>query len=424
MIQVCYLIHDKDGLYSKFTGTSMLSMFENYNGGGGVTVNILHDNTLTQDNKDKFCQIADQYNQQIKFYNVEELFADKIVELDKSFPDLKTSRISIGTFYRLFIMDVFPQDIEKVICLDSDIIVNLDINELWQIELENEPLAAVPSSFFIKKYKETNWNNPNSLICRNGIVKWEDYFNSGVMLMNLKILRNEKETVSAGIKYEIEFGEKVTIKDQDIFNYCFASRAKKIPVKFNSLVRHIRMNNIQEIEISSRIYHYTSGSVSLLMEDVYNKLWWEYYKKTPWTFDENSLVRIDNELRKILRNIYIKQKKIARDVSVMLAGKVRVFYIPAENLEQVKNIFEIGANEEIILADENDSVEKLIESMKKFADKKAYFVMQDDEDQYQKLSAVLIEAGFIEDKNFMNARKLMIDKQGKDFNSYQLLKLL
>lgn len=34
MIHVCYCLHDKDGRYSKFTGTSMLSMFENYNGGG------------------------------------------------------------------------------------------------------------------------------------------------------------------------------------------------------------------------------------------------------------------------------------------------------------------------------------------------------------------------------------------------------
>ena len=29
MIQVCYGLYDKDGRYSKFTGTSMLSIFEN-----------------------------------------------------------------------------------------------------------------------------------------------------------------------------------------------------------------------------------------------------------------------------------------------------------------------------------------------------------------------------------------------------------
>ena len=35
MIHVCYAIHDKDGHYSKFVGTSMLSMLDNYIGGEG-----------------------------------------------------------------------------------------------------------------------------------------------------------------------------------------------------------------------------------------------------------------------------------------------------------------------------------------------------------------------------------------------------
>ena len=31
MIHVCFGLYDKDGRYSKFTGTTMLSMFENVN---------------------------------------------------------------------------------------------------------------------------------------------------------------------------------------------------------------------------------------------------------------------------------------------------------------------------------------------------------------------------------------------------------
>ena len=56
MIHVCYGLYDKNGHYSKFTGTSILSMFENTN--EDVTVHILHDNTLTQENRDKFIYIA------------------------------------------------------------------------------------------------------------------------------------------------------------------------------------------------------------------------------------------------------------------------------------------------------------------------------------------------------------------------------
>lgn len=49
MIHVAY---GTGNLYAKFAGTSMLSIFENTT--SDVTVHILHDNTLTNDNRDKF----------------------------------------------------------------------------------------------------------------------------------------------------------------------------------------------------------------------------------------------------------------------------------------------------------------------------------------------------------------------------------
>ena len=74
MIHVAYGLHDKTGHYSKFVGTSMLSLFENhYTPPRSITVHLLHDNTLTLDNYEKFVYLTGQYNQIIKFYNVEKL---------------------------------------------------------------------------------------------------------------------------------------------------------------------------------------------------------------------------------------------------------------------------------------------------------------------------------------------------------------
>ncbi|MBR3050926.1 MAG: hypothetical protein IKG61_05695 [Selenomonadaceae bacterium] len=60
MIHVCFGLYDKTGSYSKFTGTAMLSLFENTS--ADVTVHILHDETLTQDNREKFIYLAGRYN--------------------------------------------------------------------------------------------------------------------------------------------------------------------------------------------------------------------------------------------------------------------------------------------------------------------------------------------------------------------------
>ena len=55
--------------------------------------------------------------------------------------------------YRLLIPQVLTSDIETVIYLDSDIIVNLDINELWRINLEDKPLGAIPEIFASPVYQ-------------------------------------------------------------------------------------------------------------------------------------------------------------------------------------------------------------------------------------------------------------------------------
>ncbi|MBE8953795.1 MAG: hypothetical protein SR1Q7_11740 [Quinella sp. 1Q7] len=67
MIHVCFSIFDANGLYSKFTGTSILSIFDNI--ASEVTIHILHDKTLTDENRNKFLTLAERYNQIIKFQN-------------------------------------------------------------------------------------------------------------------------------------------------------------------------------------------------------------------------------------------------------------------------------------------------------------------------------------------------------------------
>ena len=227
MIHVCFGLHDKTGRYSKFTGTAMLSLFENHDTPPhlpSITVHILHDNTLTQDNRDKFSYVAGQYGQLVKFYNVETLCADKIRELLQSMPNVPNLPQSIATCYRFLIPQIFPAEIKKIIYLDSDIIVNLDIQEFWQVNLDDMPLAVVPE---MQSYVPTN---PLHYLCREGFVKAEDFFNAGILLMNLKQLRKAEKNLSKGMQFHAEHPE-CDGNDQAILNYCFSTEAVKLPQK-------------------------------------------------------------------------------------------------------------------------------------------------------------------------------------------------
>ena len=222
MIHVCFSLYDKNGRYSKFTGTAMLSLFENHNTPPrlpSITVHILHDNTLTQDNRDKFIYLAVRYAQAVKFYNVEELCADKIAEFKKLLPFARDSTRTVAMFFRFLITDLIREN-KKIIYLDSDIIVNMDINELWRVELGDKILAVVPE---MRSYVSTN---PLHYLCRENFVRAEDFFNSGVLVMNLEKLRLEEETLKRGIKFRTQHTE-CDGNDQSILNYCFSTKTLK-----------------------------------------------------------------------------------------------------------------------------------------------------------------------------------------------------
>ena len=406
MIHVCFGLHDKTGRYSKFTGTAMCSLFDNTS--AAVTVHILHDNTLTQDNREKFIYLAGQYNQRVKFYNVETLCADKLTEMVNLVPAVKTARVSVGAFYRLLSPQILSANIDKCIYLDADIIVNLDIKTLWQVEIGEKILAAVPeTSNGVNTKKEL-------ILCRLGYVQAEDYFNSGILLMSLNRLRCEEENLKRGIIFR---GKHETgCFDQDILNYLYSTSYVKMPVEFNYFIKTHR--NSDEVISFGKIYHYTdtpSGvGLSFNTKDTFNRLWMDYFIKTPF-FDAETFGRLYNGFQQIhvgLKNSMIK-------ISAMMSGKTRAFFTAPNNRDAVKKIFSVRDGEQIILAENNKSLKKLLDAMKNSRGKKVFFVMLPNFP-----FDVLIKEGFKSGVDFVNGFEFLSEAHGVPLNSYQFIKAM
>ena len=407
MIHVCYGLYDGNGRYSKFTGTSILSLFENTR--EKVTVHILHDNTLTDDNRDKFSYIAGQYNQLIKFYNVEKICADEIAAIKGVITDFIQRNFSIGALFRLLITKIFPEDITKIIYFDSDIIVNLDISELWKIPLEDKAIAAIP------EFANGSKIAANFALCKEGLVNAEDYFNSGVLVINLETLRGrDYQIFQNGIKFICE-NPKYAWMDQDILNYCFSKNMVKLPSKFNFFVRDSIWRN--EFKTENRILHYLSGSLNLDMRNPFNRLWFGYFKKTQW-FNEDVIAHLNEELVKMNNTL----KNLALQVSALMSGKVRAFFTDKANLELLKKAFRVREGEEIIPAVNNKSVQALADSMKASAGKKVYFILISN--YYLFVRADLINAGFVEGRDFVNAVQFLSETHGVKLETNNFIKAL
>ena len=411
MIHICFGLYDKTGRYSKFTGTTMLSVFENSNTPPrSTTVHILHDNTLTSDNREKFLQLAARYGQAVNFYNVDELCRNELEKFSRRNPLMKSSWLTIGAFYKFLIMYVLPKKIEKVIYLDADIVVNLDIAELWQFNLGARPLGAVPVYLQDKNEADGLGRVLNDFdLVRFGFVRAEDYFNSGVLVMNLKRLRGEEEKILDGMKFRGEHPE-FWMFDQCIWNYCFSTEYLKLPLKFNREVIKVREQDGGRVE--KKIYHFTSTnsvwSFGLDTRDALNRLWLDYFIKTPW-FDSETFGRIHD----VIQNLYAIRKNYMRTLSTALPGKERAFIIHEKGLKEINVLvenFSVRSDEEIIVVPDGMPLQKLIDVMNKSRGKKIFFAV------IPNFPFHLLEgAGFILGKNIFNGYDFL---SGCDFYKF------
>ncbi|MCW3741474.1 SP_1767 family glycosyltransferase [Burkholderia cenocepacia] len=176
----------------------------------------------------------------------------------------KQDHISSITYARYFIADYIQED--KVLYLDSDLIVNTSLEKLFSIYLEEKSLAAV---------KDTD-----------GIT-----FNAGVLLINNKKWRQEKlkerliEQSIVTMK-EVEEGRFEHFNgDQTIFNQVLQDDWLELGRAYNLQVGHdivALYNNWQEhLAFNDKpvVIHFTTYRKpwTTLTANRYRDLWWEFH---------------------------------------------------------------------------------------------------------------------------------------------------
>ena len=397
MIHVCYGLNDKKGTYSKFTGTSIVSMFENTK--EKVTVHILHDDTLTPENRNNFIKVAETYNQTVKFYNLDKICPEKIQYLREKIPKYADSRFTIGAFYRLMIdKSFFDENISKIIYLDSDTVVNLDIAELWNYSIENYFIAAVPEIEATLHYIMED-----KYLLNTGKVAVEDYLCSGVVVLNFDKIG--EKFFYEGINWLAE-NQNCECPDQDILNNFFSKNYLKLPEKFNAFINPNK--RVYGNVVYNKIYHY-AGRVSLGMslQSEHNKLFLKNFAKTPW-FNVN----IFNGIYKAAKNMNDKCKMWGFQISTIMNGKQRAFFTVAPFADSMRNFFNIKSNEEFIVI--NDKIlDPLVMSMKKNRNKKVFLLMVENYDELKKL---LVQVGFKEYEDFIDASIFVPNLDENDFS--------
>ena len=261
MIHVCYALNDSSGKYSKFLGTSIQSLLENTS--KEVTIHVVHDSTLTRANQKKLRKLVYSFDRELIFYNVEKYAPSRKEYISEKISRM-LDRFSVACFYRTMIPELFSSKISKVIYLDADTIVNLDIEELWNIDLNWFPLAAIPQ--MTSGHTRESLRRVNALV-KQEIFKWDDYFNSGVLVMDLNMIREfDTSLFEKCIDALLQYPEAPIFPDQNALNLVFKNNYRKLPAKFNRLV-HLAKKVGKPEKLGREIIHYSSQTCGVDFRD-------------------------------------------------------------------------------------------------------------------------------------------------------------
>ena len=218
--------------YAPFAAVVIQSIVANSNPQNNYDIVLLTDDMLMQ-NRWRIQQIASER----KNISIRVLDISKMI---KGFTFYTWAHFTKNTYYRLLVPDVFEK-YDKVIYLDSDVIVNHDIAELFGTDVTGFYLGAAYDTHVVSYCTrnpplEQREYNIKTLKMTNP----EEYFQAGVSIFNVKKIRED-----FGPEYLITQGRKNTLRwlDQDLLNMLFHGKIKHIHNKWNVMISNVPENN-------------------------------------------------------------------------------------------------------------------------------------------------------------------------------------
>lgn len=162
------------------------------------------------------------------------------------------TKYSKMSYIRCYFSKILNED--KVLYIDADAIVVDDIKDLWNLDLKNKALAGVKES--------GEWSN------HLGIEGMDDkYINSGVLLMNLDLIRKEKLD---DMMIDLLNKNFYHFPDQDVINIACKDKIKYISNIYNSTETTGIIDN-------AKIVHYIRENKGWIKTSPRSEIWYKYY---------------------------------------------------------------------------------------------------------------------------------------------------
>ena len=198
-------------------GVALTSMLINAKSGTFYEIYLIHSPDVSMNDLNKITDTVTKYkNASITFVNMGEEFANAPTICD---------RITNASYYKLSIANLLP-NLDKVVYVDVDTVIRQDLSEMFDIDISDYYVGGVLGlyHYFQARHLMKNLNIPTM----------NDYINAGVMVMNLKKIRDDK------MDKKLKSFVGILTDDQDIINKVFYGKIKLIHPKWNLTLISLR----------------------------------------------------------------------------------------------------------------------------------------------------------------------------------------
>lgn len=307
MINFVNIVFSSDDNYAQHTAVAMASILLNTSNPAKIRFFIIDDG-ITDDKKSKINGTAESLQSTVEFITV------KNKQLMQGFV---SGEISRACYFRIDIPNILPAEVTKVIYLDCDLLLYDDIQILWNTDIGDYPLAAV-CDYGIMASKRLRRQKAKCI----GLPYKADYFNSGVLIMNLDAWRKADYS---GKVIEIVQKNKFPNHDQDALNkvfmnnwYVLSLRWNVIPPVFNLFMKILKSEllrkNAVEAKKNPAIFHYAGGYKAWEYK-LYQGFNDQYYKYLAYTDFKDAVMPQPDKRRK---NRSIKRQLIRLKIADVL----------------------------------------------------------------------------------------------------------
>ncbi|MCG8532073.1 MAG: glycosyltransferase family 8 protein [Desulfovibrionales bacterium] len=300
-IDVLPIVFACDNNYAMPFGVALESLLASKRDDSHYAVYCLVPDDFSNENRQKIEATCEKYpNSTLQYCNVGKEFSNTTMQIE---------HISHVTYYRLLLPELLPQH-DVCLYLDVDIIVCDDLTPMFEIDLADNYLGGVKHPLYAQETMFQDYSIPP-----------ESYVNAGVLLMNLKKMRQDNlQKAFLGL-----VPKKFKTQDQDILNITCRERITYLDLRYNMMVPLFDLKKSIKAKFMYGTSYYTAAYNPVIIHYsnkekpwdfrniVYNNLWDMTYKRTAF---------YDPERLRNRKNVHYKERYIN---SAVASIKYRLF---------------------------------------------------------------------------------------------------